>query len=86
MLKAYNAHVKNGRLVMDEPTDLPEGTTVELVSIDDVLLNGGDLMDSEERAAVDRDLDASFDEEAAGQLIDVSEALADLQGKSGRRG
>jgi hypothetical protein len=25
------AHVKNGRLVLDEPTDLPEGTEVDLV-------------------------------------------------------
>jgi hypothetical protein len=25
------AHVKNGRLVLDEPTDLPEGDVVELV-------------------------------------------------------
>ena len=29
-------HVKSGRLVVDEPTDLPEGTEVELVSIVDV--------------------------------------------------
>jgi hypothetical protein len=27
------AHVKAGRLIVDEPTDLPEGTTVELVAI-----------------------------------------------------
>jgi hypothetical protein len=25
------AHVKNGRLVLDEPTDLPEGDVIELV-------------------------------------------------------
>jgi hypothetical protein len=28
------AHVRNGRLVLDEPTDLPEGTEVELVVAD----------------------------------------------------
>jgi hypothetical protein len=27
-------HVTNGRLVVDEPTDLPEGTEVDLVSIE----------------------------------------------------
>ena len=74
----HKAHVKNGRLVMDEPTELPEGTTIELVSIDHVLANGDDVMDDEERAALDRDLDASFDEEAAGQLLNAPEALADL--------
>lgn len=29
------ALVKNGRLVLDEPTDLPEGKEVELVMVDD---------------------------------------------------
>jgi hypothetical protein len=29
------ARVKNGRLVVDEPTDLPEGTEVELASMED---------------------------------------------------
>ena len=53
---------------MDEPTELPEDKTVELDSIDDVLANGDD-MDDEERAALERDLAASFEAEAAGQLI-----------------
>jgi hypothetical protein len=43
----FTAHVHNGRLVLDEPTDLPEGTLFELVSTDDVLINGGDLLDAE---------------------------------------
>lgn len=29
------ARVKNGRLVVDEPTDLPDGTEVELAAVDD---------------------------------------------------
>jgi hypothetical protein len=29
------ARVKNGRLVVDEPTDLPEGTEVELATTED---------------------------------------------------
>jgi hypothetical protein len=82
VLKTHTAHVKNGRLVMDEPTELPEGTTVELVSLDDVWVNS-DAMDDEERAALERDLAASFEEEAAGQLLDASEVLADLRSKPG---
>ena len=31
------AHVKNGRLVLDEPTDLPEGEEVELVPLVEAL-------------------------------------------------
>jgi hypothetical protein len=30
-------HVTNGRLVVDVPTDLPEGTEVELVTVGDVV-------------------------------------------------
>ena len=28
-------HVRNGRLVVDEPTDLPEGAEVDLAPLDD---------------------------------------------------
>ena len=34
------AHVKNGRLVLDEPTDLPEGDVIELVPLGEVLAAG----------------------------------------------
>jgi hypothetical protein len=30
-MQPLRAHVRNGRLVLDEPTDLPEGQMVELV-------------------------------------------------------
>ena len=36
-MQALKAVVKNGRLVLDEPTNLPEGTEVELLSIDDAV-------------------------------------------------
>jgi hypothetical protein len=81
MVKHYEAQVKNGRLVMDEPTELPEGTIIELVSIDFVLANGGDVMDKEERAALDRELETSLAEAEAGELLDFGEVLADLRGK-----
>ena len=32
---ALKAHVKNGRLVLDAPTDLPDGTEVTLAITDD---------------------------------------------------
>jgi len=34
-MQPLKAHVKNGRLVLDEPTDLPEGEEIELVPLDD---------------------------------------------------
>lgn len=45
-MHALKAHVQNGRLVLDEPTDLPEGEVVELVPLDEVLANGGDYRDT----------------------------------------
>lgn len=65
--------------MLDEPTDLPDGEVVELVQVDDVLADDGDELDEAERAALDRDLEASFAEEEAGQLIDLADALADLR-------
>ena len=44
-MQPLKAHVRNGRLVLDEPTDLPEGTEVTLAITDDEL-------DDEERARV----------------------------------
>jgi hypothetical protein len=46
-MRALKAQVRGGRLVLDEPTDLPEGTEVELVASDHVDL------DPEERARLD---------------------------------
>lgn len=78
-MQPLKAQVRNGRLLLDEPTNLPEGEVVELVQLDDALADGEDELDDEERAALDRDLDASFMEEEAGQLIDLADAIADLR-------
>jgi hypothetical protein len=78
-MQALKAHVHNGRLVLDEPTDLPEGEVVELVPLDEVLARGGDYLDDEDRAALHRELEASIAEAKAGQLIDADEVLAELR-------
>jgi hypothetical protein len=79
MMQPLKAQVRNGRLVLDEPTDLPEGEIVELVPLNDILGMEGDDLDDEERAELNRDLEASFVEEEAGQLIDAADAIADLR-------
>jgi hypothetical protein len=66
------AVVRNGRLVVDEPTALPEGTEIELVPIDDVLAAGADDLDDEE-------LSASIAEGEAGQTEDFATVLAELR-------
>ena len=68
------ARVHNGRFVLDEPTDLPEGTVVDLLPLDP-----GDWLDPEDRAVLHRALVASQDDIEGGRLIDAEEVLRDLQ-------
>lgn len=53
--------MKNGRLVLDEPTDLPEGAEVTLSITDD---DGGDY-DDEERERINESLAVSFEQTRA---------------------
>jgi hypothetical protein len=78
-MQPLSARVRNGRLLLDEPTDLPEGDVVDLVQLDEALASGGDDLDEEERAALRCEIEASFAEEEAGQLIDAADAIADLR-------
>jgi len=73
------AHVKNGRLVLDEPTDRPEGEVVELVPLDEVLANGGDHLDGEERERLHESLREGIRQMKAGDTIDAAEAMAELR-------
>jgi len=83
-MRFFTVHVRNGRLVLDEPTDLPENTLLELVSTEDILVNGGDLLDAEERAALDRELAASIAEADAGETIDWDDAITELRARHNR--
>ena len=67
------ACVRNGRLVLDEPTDLPEGTEIELVPLDD--LAG---MTDEERARVEASLRRAEADHDAGRLYSQAEMLAEI--------
>ena len=68
------ARVENGRLLLDEPTELPEGTGVDLVADD----QGDDLTDSERRALHDG-LSTSWASADAGRLRPVSAILDELR-------
>ena len=50
-MSILRARVRNGRLVLDEPTSLPEGAEVELLPV-----NGEDDLDDAERAALHQSL------------------------------
>lgn len=78
-MQALKAQVKNGRLVLDEPTNRPEGEVVELVPLDEVLAGGDDELDEDERRRLDESIAVSFEQAKNGQLIDADEALAKLR-------
>ena len=60
------AHVKDGKLVLDDPTtDLPESTEVELYLV------GEDELDAEEQARLDDAIQESIEQMKAGKLIDM---------------
>lgn len=67
------AHVHNGRLVLDEPTDLPEGEVVYLQPVD------VDHLSDKERDALHESIRESLEQMNDGQLIDADEALARLR-------
>jgi hypothetical protein len=70
------AHVREGRLVVDEPTDLPDGTEVDLLPLDP-----GDWLDEADRAALHEALRQSDADVVAGRLIDAEEILKELRSR-----
>jgi len=74
-MSSLRAHVRNGRLVLDVPTDLPEGSVLDLVPAD-----SWDALSLDDRNALHRALARSAQDAAAGRLID-GDALLDRLGK-----
>jgi hypothetical protein len=57
-------HVENGRIVVDEGVDLPDGTEVQVAVLDDA-----DQLDAEDRVGLHAALDRSQAEVDAGQVV-----------------
>jgi hypothetical protein len=70
------ARVRGGRLVLDEPTELPEGTEIELLPLDP-----GDWLDDTDRAALREALRQSSADVAAGRLVDAEEIIKELRSR-----
>ena len=70
------ARVRAGRLIVDEPTDLPEGTELQLLPLDP-----GDWLDEADRAALHEALRESDADVAAGRLVDAEEILKELRSR-----
>jgi hypothetical protein len=72
-MSGLRARVEKGRLVLDEPTALPEGTVVDLVVDDE-----GDDLTEEERRVLHEALSASWKSAEAGHLRPASAILDEL--------
>lgn len=70
------ARVVGGRLVVDEPTNLPDGTELDLVLVDP-----GAWLPEAERAALRAALLESDSDVAAGRLVDADEILKELRSR-----
>ena len=73
-MSPVRARVEKGRLVVNEPTTLPEGTVVDLVADDE----GDDLTDAERRALHDALL-TSFKSAEEGRLRAASALVDELR-------
>lgn len=72
-MRALKARVKGGRLVLDEPTNLPEGAEVRVALVDD------DDLDDRERAELHAALLAAEAELDAGQAVTEDDFWARLR-------
>jgi hypothetical protein len=73
-MSPLRARVEKGRLILDEPTTLPEGTVIDLVADDE-----GDNLTDEERRALHAALTKSWASAEAGRLRPASEIIAELR-------
>ncbi len=75
-MKALKGHVRGGRVVLDEPTDLPEGTELELTVVEE------DDFDREERARLHEALDAGIAAGRSGDHVDAEDLIRELLARS----
>ena len=74
LVMVLHARVKNGHFVIDEATDLPEGSVIELVPVDK-------MMPDDELAALDSALEAGAAQVARGETVDADEVLRRFRAK-----
>jgi hypothetical protein len=72
----FKARVQGGRLTLDEPIDLPDGSELELVPAEQ-----DDALDDAERQRLHRELELASGELSSGQGIPAEQALARLRAR-----
>jgi hypothetical protein len=80
-MHAPKIRVENGRLKLDEPTDLPNGTELYIVpveQIEDVVLLHDDGLDDDERKRLHASIRRGIADGRAGRVTDFDEFLTEL--------
>jgi hypothetical protein len=72
-MHVYKAHVKDGRIELDEPADLPEGAELQITLVLD-----DDEMSAEERERLHAAIRRGLAEDPAGDM-DMDDFLAELE-------
>ena len=73
LMRSLKAHVRGGRLVLDEPTNLPEGAEVKVALVD------SDDLDDAERAELHAAILAAEQELDDGQVVTEDDLWARLR-------
>ena len=74
MASPLHGHVQDGRIVVDDLVDLPNGTHVQLALVDE-----GDELDDEDRAQLHAAIEAAQAEFDAGLGRPVEQFLAEIR-------
>ncbi len=78
VMQPLKARVHNGRLVLDEPTDLPEGEVLYLQPVGTVVGSDDDDFDDDERRALHHALDEGIAAARAGDHTDAEDFVSEF--------
>lgn len=73
-MRVVRANVRRGRMIVDEPTDLPDGAEIELQ------LGDEDDLDAAERAALEASIDRGIADAKAGRVRRAEHVLRESSG------
>jgi predicted transcriptional regulator len=76
-MTALKAHVENGRVVLDEAMELPDGTMLRVVAVAD-----GDDLDDAERADLHAAIREGLEDMKAGRTYAAADVIAELRSRS----
>ena len=77
-MQAVKAHVENGRIVADEPVNLPDGTLLRVVPMDEI----DEELTDQERAEIEQAIEEGYGDFERGDFEDAGEFVARLVAKS----